>query len=86
MRKFGLEANNRKEAFEWNDVVHFAVAYGIRQQDYCHLLVGAMAVLMFGGMCRYDDASGLQWRNVRFLEDRSSCELTFDKRNNAQYR
>jgi len=41
---------------------------------------------MFGDMCRYDDASGMQWRNVRFLEDRSAFELlTFDKRKNAQF-
>ena len=44
-----------------------------------------MAVLMFDGMCRYDDASGLKWRNVCFLEDRSAYELTFDKHKNAQY-
>jgi hypothetical protein len=74
MRKFGLNAKNRNETFEWDDVVSFAVAYGIRQQCYCHLVVTTMAVLMFGGMCRYDDASGLQWRNVRFLEDKSAYE------------
>jgi integrase len=45
-----------------------------------------MAVVMFGGMCRYDDASGLQWKNVRFVEDGSSFEITFDKRKNAQFR
>jgi hypothetical protein len=45
-----------------------------------------MTILMFGGMCRYEDASGLQWRNVRFLQDRSAYALTFDKRKNAQYR
>ena len=61
MRKFGLKAKNRKdEPFEWGDIVNFAVAYGIRQQGYCHFVVAPMAVLMFGGMCRYDDASGLQ--------------------------
>ncbi len=86
MRKFGLNPKNRKEPFEWDDVVRFAVEYGVRQQGYCHLVVATMAVLMFGGMCRYDDASGLQWRNVRFLEDRSAYESTFDKRKNAQYR
>ncbi len=59
------------------------MAYGIWQQDDCHLVVAMIAVLMFGGMCRYDDASGLQWRSVRFLEDKSAYELTFDKRKNA---
>ena len=83
MRKFGLNPKNRKEPFEWDDVVRFAVEYGVRQQGYCHLVVATMAVLMFGGMCRYDDASGLQWRTVRFMEDRSAYELTFDKRKNA---
>ncbi len=83
MRKFVLNAKNRKKPFEWNDVVRFAVAYGVRQQGYCHLVVATMAVLMFGGMCRYDGASGLQWRNVRFLEDRSAYESTFGKRKNA---
>ena len=37
-------------------------------------------------MCRYDDASGLQWRNVRFVEDGSEFEITFDKRKNALFR
>ncbi len=60
MRKFGLDAKSQKETFEWDDVVNFAVAFGIRQQGYCHLVVASMAVLMIGGMCRYDDASGLQ--------------------------
>ena len=83
MRKFGLNAKNRKDPFEWDDVVRFAAAYGVRQQDYCHLVVATMTVLMFSGMCRYDDVSGLQWRNVRLLEDMSAYELTFDKRNNA---
>ena len=45
-----------------------------------------MAVLMIGGMCRYDDASNQQRRNIRFVEDRSAYELTFDKRKNAHYR
>ena len=45
-----------------------------------------MAMLMFCGMCRYHDASGMQWWNVRFNEDRSAYKLTFDKRKNAQFR
>ncbi len=39
MRKFGLNTKNRKEPFVWDDVVSFAVAYGTRQQGYCHLVV-----------------------------------------------
>ncbi len=62
------------------------MACGKWQQGYCHVVVALMAVLMFGGVRRYNDASGMQWRNVRFLEDRSAYELTFDKRKNAQYR
>ena len=45
-----------------------------------------MVVVMFGGMCRYDDASRLMWRNVRFLENGSGFEITFEKRKNAQFR
>ncbi len=45
-----------------------------------------MAVVMFGGMCRYDDASGLQWKNARFVEDGSGFEIAFDKRKNALFR
>ncbi len=60
MRKFGLNTKNWKEPFVWDDVVSFVVTYGIRQQGYCHMVVVKMAVLMLGGMCRYDDASGLQ--------------------------
>ncbi len=50
MRKFGLNNKNRKDPFVWEDVVSFAVAYGIRQQSYCHLVVATMTVLMFGGI------------------------------------
>ena len=49
-------------------------------------MVATMAVIMFGAMCRYDDASGLRWRNVRFVPDGSGFEITFEKRKNAQYR
>jgi hypothetical protein len=45
-----------------------------------------MAIIMFGGMCRYDDASGLMWRNSRFEADGSAFEITFDKRKNSQFR
>ncbi len=45
-----------------------------------------MAAIMFGAMCRYDDASGLKWRNIRFVEDGSGFEITFEKRKNAHYR
>ncbi len=86
MRKFGPNPKNHKEPFEWDQVVSFVEAYGVRYQGYCHLVVVTMAVVMFGGMCRYDDASGLLWRNVRFEEDGSGFELSFDKRKNAQYR
>ncbi len=85
-RKFGLNTKNRKEPFEWDQVVSFAEAYGVRHQGYCHLVVATMAVVMFGGMCRYDDASGLLWRNVRFEADGSGYELSFEKRKNAQYK
>ncbi len=49
MRKFGLNPKNRKEPFEWDQVVSFVEAYGVRHQGYCHLVVATMAVVMFGG-------------------------------------
>ena len=45
-----------------------------------------MSVVMFGGMCRYDDASGLKWSNIRVEADGSAFEITFDKRKNEQFR
>ena len=66
--------------------MRFAEAYGVRHQGYCHMVVAKMAVVMFGGVCRYDDASRLMWRNVRFLENGSGFEITFEKRKNAQFR
>ena len=86
MRRFGLNSKNRKEPFEWDQVVSFTVAYNDRYQGYCHPVVATMAVVMFGGMCQYDDASGLLWRNVRFDEDGRGFEIFFDKRKHAQYR
>ncbi len=86
IRRFGLNAKNWKKAFKWAQVVKFAKAYGPRQQGYCHLVVSTIVVVMFGGMCRYDDASGLMWRNLRLEADRSAFEITFDKRKSSQYR
>jgi hypothetical protein len=85
-RRFGLNTKNRKDPFEWDHVVDFAVAYGVRHQGYCHLEVATMTVVMFGGMCRYDDASGLLLSNIRFESDGSGYEITLDKRKNAQFR
>ena len=65
----------------------FAEAYGIRHQGYyCHLVFATMAVIIFGGVCRYDDAPGLLWSNIRFEAAGSAFEITFDKRKNAQFR
>ena len=84
MRKFGLNPKIRKEPFKsWDNVVLFAVAYGVRQQGYYHLVVASMAIIMFWAMCRYDDASGLKWRNIRFVESGSGLEIIFEKRKNA---
>jgi integrase len=83
IRRFGLNPKNRKEPFEWAQVVKFAEAYGSRQQGYCHLVVATIVVVMFGGMCRYDDASGLVWRNIRLVADGGAFEITFDKRKNS---
>jgi integrase len=86
IRRFGLNPKNRKEPFEWAQVVKFAEAYGSLHQGNCHLVVAIISVVMFGAMCRYDDASGLMWRNIRFEADGSAFEITFDKRKNCQYR
>ena len=86
MRKFGLNTKNRKEPFEWDKVVNFAVAYGVQNQVYCRVVVLTMAVIMFFGMCMYNDASRLLLKNVRIMADGSGFEITFDKRKNAQYR
>ena len=49
-------------------------------------MVATVSNVMLGGTCRYDDASDLLRRNVRFEAERSGYELSFDKRKNAQYR
>jgi hypothetical protein len=83
VRQCGLNPKNRKEPFEWVNVVKFAEAYGARAQGYHHLVVAAISVVMFDGMCRYDDASGLKWRNIRIEADGSAFKITFDKRKNC---
>ena len=83
MRKFGMYTKTRKETFEWDQVVDFAVASGVQHHGYRHLVVTTMAVVMFGGMCRYDYASGRLWSNIRFETDGSAFEITFDKRKNS---
>ena len=64
-------------------MVKFAEAYGSLQQGYCHLVVATIVVIMFSLMCRYDDASGLMWRNICFETGGSAFEITFDKRKNC---
>ncbi len=59
MQGFGLTPKNRKEPFVRADIVFFTEAYGVRSLGNCHMVVATMAVVMFGAMCRYDDASGL---------------------------
>jgi hypothetical protein len=86
MRQFGLNLKIRKEAFEWDSIVLFAEAYGVRQQGYYHLVVSSVAVIMFWAMCRYDNASCLKWQNTSFVENGSGFEITFEKRKNAPYR
>jgi hypothetical protein len=44
-----------------------------------------MAVMMFGAMCIYNDASRLRWRNVTIEPDGSNFHLSFEKRNNALF-
>ena len=53
---------------------------------YFHLVAATMAGVMFGAMCRCNDASHLRWRNIRFESDGSSFEITFEKGKNAQFR
>jgi len=72
--------------FEWEQAAGFAKAYGVRHQGYCHPLVAMMTVGMFGGICMYDDAPRLVWRNVRFEADGSEFRRFFDKRRNTQHR
>ena len=85
-RRYGLNIKNRKETFEWEQVVKFAEAYGVRQHGYFLLVVAAMFVIMLGVMCRYDDVSGLMCRNICFEADGSAFEITFNKRNTSQFR
>ncbi len=59
-RKFGLTPKGRKEPFQLDQVVASALEYGVNNWGYCHLVVASMAVVMFGGMCTYDDASRLR--------------------------
>ena len=60
--------------------------YGVQQQGYRHLVVATMAVVMFGGMCRYDDVSNLRWKHATFGAAGCSVELFFEKRKNDQHR
>ena len=60
--------------------------YGVQHKVFGHWVVAPRAFVMVGGMDRYDDASGLLWRNIRFEADGIACEITFDKRKNAQFR
>ena len=86
-RKFGLTPKGRKEPFQWAMAVAFVLEYGVNNRGYSHLLVVAsMAVVMFGGMCKYDDASRLRWRNVQFEPDGNSFRLSFEEKKNAQFR
>jgi hypothetical protein len=73
--RFGLSPKNQK----WAQVVVFASAYRVHHQGYCHLVVSTMAVLILGGMFRYNDGSRLRWRNLEFEEYGSFMDLKFDR-------
>ena len=45
-----------------------------------------MAILSFGAICRYSDVSLLKWGNVHYESDLSSFVITFEGRNNFQFR
>ncbi len=45
-----------------------------------------MAVVLLAGMCHYDDASRVVWRNGHFEVDGSASEITFIKHKNMLYR
>ena len=62
------------------------MAYVVRHQVYCHLVVATMSIVMFGGMCRYDDATCLLRLNIRFESDRNGFEILFDTRKDAKFR
>ena len=61
----------------------FALGYGVYIWGYCHLVVASMLVVMFGGMCMYDDVNRLRLRNVQFEHGGSIFHLSFEKRKNA---
>ncbi len=64
----------------------FAKKYGVNNRGYCHLVVASMAVVMFGGMCKYDDANRLRRHTVHFEPNGNIFHLAFEKRKNAQFR
>ncbi len=64
----------------------FALEHGVNSKGYCHLVVAAMAVVMFGAMCRYDDISHLRWRSIKFDTGYRCFHIEFEKRKNDQYR
>jgi hypothetical protein len=64
-RKFGLSAKRVKEPFLWFQLIFFALLYGNQNQSYCHLVVSIMAILSFGAMCHYSDASRPKGKNIK---------------------
>ena len=50
------------------------------------MVVASMPVVMFGGMCKYDDANRLRWRNVQFEPNVSNFHISLEKRKNSQCR
>ena len=60
-RTLSLSAKRVKEPFLWFQLVDFALIYGNQNQGYYHLVVSTMAILSFGAMCLYSDASRLKW-------------------------
>ncbi len=64
-KKVGLSATRVKEPFLWFQLVDFALLYSNQNQGYCHLVVAAMAILLFGSTCRYSDVSRLKWKHIK---------------------
>jgi hypothetical protein len=85
-KHFGLGTRNRREPFSWDHVVVFALVQGVNNRGYCHLVVAAMAVVMFGAMCRYDDVIHLRRRNIKLDAGYQCFHIEFEKRKNDQNR
>jgi hypothetical protein len=68
---FFLRPRDMKRPFKWKDASAFVSVYAPLDGSppYYHVVVIVLCVLMFGAMCRFDDATEMVRSNIKSMQN-----------------